>query len=133
MKNSNHTVVECVDCDATFTDVEVEAHFNAGGKTCPKCGTEKKPRLIGAAATARLLADEYLSVKPYLAGRASPPMTPEDMTTRQQVGLWLVNSGRARALADFDALPRKARRGYEKKWPGFRALLERVCDPGSTE
>lgn len=133
MKNSDHPVVECVECRATFTDAEVQSHFDAGGKMCPKCGTTKKPRLIGVAAAARVLADEYLAVKPYLTGRAYPPMTPEDMTTRQQVGLWIVNSGRENAVAEFDALPRKARRGYEKKWPGFRRLLASVCDSRSTE
>lgn len=126
--SSEEAVLECVECHAQFTDAEVSAHYDAGGTTCPKCGTEKKGRLIGKAGLARELANEYLAVKPYLTGRASPPMTPGDMTMRQQVGLWVVTHGRAHALTAFDSAPRAMRRGYRKRWPGFRELLARVCD-----
>jgi hypothetical protein len=111
-----NTVIECVKCTAQFTDAQVAEIKDS---TCPSCGTKDKPKLIGAAALAQALVEEYLEVRPWLL---SGTLRVQDLSARQLAGNWLLVYGRKEAVA-------KARSGscrMEKLWPGFTALLEKV-------
>jgi hypothetical protein len=74
----------------------------------------------------RTLIGEYLEVKPSLVANR---MTPNDMTARQQVGLYLKSFG-GNALVTFRSLPRDVQRGYQKQWPEFEGLLEQCIQEG---
>jgi hypothetical protein len=120
-------VIECLNCHAQFTDEQVSAFM---GAACPKCGTTEKPKLIGKAALAAALVEEYLEVKPRLVASA---LKAHHLNARQLAGVWLLTHGRSQAWEKFSSLPRAERRRMEKLWPGFQDLLEKTKAAPDTE
>jgi len=111
-------VVRCVRCGSEFGDE------TTGAMECPQCGTKEKPDIIGVAASAQKMVDEYHEVKPLLvAGR----MTADRMTDRQQAGLLIVCYGRSGVGEFWRSLTRQLRRGYLRKWP---KLLDALAEAG---
>ena len=111
-------VIECVRCAAQFTDAQVAEIKDS---TCPSCGTKDKPKLIGAAALAQALVDEYLEIKPWVL---TGVLRIQDLSARQLAGNWLLVYGRKDAETKFLSLSMTERLNMEKMWPGFTELLK---------